>query len=76
MVAGYGQFVNDNVRTEHLKCSHCRTRVHLTKIDTEADGTEVRSFACQHCNAVSKLRLHSSDADAAEAASVRDLGNR
>lgn len=57
MLAGYGRYLNDNVRTEHLKCSNCRTQIHLTGIKLDPDGCEVRSFSCQHCAAVSKLRL-------------------
>ena len=75
MLAGYGRYVNDNVRTEHLKCSRCRTQIQLTGIETDPEGCEVRSFSCQHCAAVSKLRLcRPSDADADH--HRRDLGAR
>ncbi len=64
MLAGYGRYLNDNVRTVHLKCSACRTRVHLTKIESDDQGTEVRSFACPHCRAISTVRLSSPDSKA------------
>lgn len=56
-MAGHERFQNDNVRTEHLKCSICRTQIYLAKIEKDADGCELRSFACPHCAAVTTLRL-------------------
>jgi hypothetical protein len=47
---------NDNIRTDHLKCDSCRTRVHLTRIE-QCDGNERRLFECAHCGAVKSLRL-------------------
>lgn len=47
---------NDNIRTDHLKCDSCRTRVHLTRIE-QSDGNERRLFECAHCGAVKSLRL-------------------
>ena len=73
MLAGYGRYLNDNVRTEHLKCSTCRTQIHLTSIETNPDGSEVRSFSCPHCAAISTLRLRPRcDPDE----SMRDQGAR
>lgn len=73
MLAGYGRYLNDNVRTGHLKCSNCKTRTYLTKIERDEDGAEVRSFACQHCAAVTRLRLPVV-ADGSDLP-MRDLGN-
>ena len=61
MLAGYGRFVNDNVRTAHLKCSRCKTRVHLIRIETDEEGCEVRSFSCRHCADVSVVRFNRND---------------
>lgn len=72
MLAGYGRYVNDNVRTGHLKCANCKTRTYLTKIERGDDGAEVRSFACPHCAAVTRLRLPAA-VDASEMP-LRDLG--
>ena len=49
-------FLNDNIRTEHLKCSHCRTQIFLSGIDHE-DGGEVRTFGCPHCRRTREVRL-------------------
>ena len=49
-------FANDNIRTGHLKCDHCRTRVHLKRIE-QLDGCESRSFECSHCGAVKSLQI-------------------
>jgi len=59
MLAGYGRYANDNVRTKHLKCSGCNTRTYLIKIERDDIGREIRSFACQHCAAISALHLPS-----------------
>jgi hypothetical protein len=74
MLAGYGRYANDNIRTGHLKCPNCRTRTHLAKIECDDDGREVRSFACQHCAAVTELRLPAVG-DSSDTL-LRDLGNR
>jgi len=50
-------YVNDNIRTEHLKCSTCRTRSLLLKIEPDDDGGEVRIFVCAHCDARQTVRL-------------------
>ena len=57
MLVRLGSFMNDNVRTGHLKCASCGTRTYLAKIQRDEEGCEVRSFACQHCHAVAELRL-------------------
>lgn len=72
MLAGYGRYLNDNVRTGHLKCANCKTRTYLTKIERDDDGAEVRSFACPHCAAITRLRLPAA-VDASEMP-LRDLG--
>lgn len=74
MLAGYGRFMNDNVRTGHLKCSSCGTRTYLAKIERDEEGREVRSFACQHCNAVTTLRLPAAD-KGTSGMLLRDLGS-
>ncbi len=50
-------YLNDNIRTEHLKCSSCRTQSFLMKIETDGSGGEVRTFICPHCHARRLLRL-------------------
>ena len=57
MLAGYENFVNDNVRTAHLKCQDCKTQVQLAEIATDDEGHEVRSFHCRHCKNVSAIRF-------------------
>ncbi|MGM4892076.1 hypothetical protein [Tardiphaga sp. 709] len=49
--------LNDNIRTEHLKCSGCRTQVYLIKIESDDEGGEIRTFGCPHCAASKSLRL-------------------
>jgi len=75
MLAGYARFVNDNVRTAHLKCSNCNTRVQLTKIEVDEDGYELRRFQCSHCAAVSMVRPDDNDGTAGNTPR-RDLGAR
>jgi sulfur transfer protein SufE len=50
-------YLNDNVRTEHLKCSDCRTQIYLVKIEQDDEGAEVRTFGCPHCAHVKAIRL-------------------
>lgn len=50
-------YLNDNIRTEHLKCRTCRTRVFLVKIEQDRDGDEVRTFGCPHCAVCRSVRL-------------------
>jgi DNA-directed RNA polymerase subunit RPC12/RpoP len=50
-------YLNDNIRTEHLKCSNCRTQSFLVKIEPDGSGGEVRTFVCPHCEARRLLRL-------------------
>lgn len=50
-------YLNDNIRTEHLKCSSCRTQSFLMKIESDDSGGEVRTFVCPHCQARRLLRL-------------------
>lgn len=50
-------YLNDNIRTEHLKCSSCRTQSFLMKIESDGSGGEVRTFVCPHCQARRLLRL-------------------
>lgn len=50
-------YLNDNIRTEHLKCSNCRTQSHLLAIESDGRGGEVRTFACPNCQARRVLRL-------------------
>ncbi len=52
-----GAYLNDNIRTEHLKCSYCRTQVYLIKIEPDDEGGEIRTFGCPHCAASKSLRL-------------------
>lgn len=52
--------LNDNVRTEHLKCPTCRTRIHLVKIEQARDGSETRIFGCPHCLAQRAVHLAAS----------------
>ncbi|MET0970575.1 MAG: hypothetical protein ABWY18_15355 [Tardiphaga sp.] len=47
---------NDNIRTDHLKCDSCRTRVHLKRIE-QSDGNERRLFECAHCGSIKSVRL-------------------
>jgi hypothetical protein len=49
-------FSNDNIRTDHLKCDRCRTRVHLKSIE-QSDGVECRVFECARCGSAKALRL-------------------
>ena len=53
-------YLNDNIRTEHLKCPRCRTQAYLYKIEPINGGGEVRTFACPHCHARRQLRLAAS----------------
>ena len=48
---------NDNIRTSHLKCDSCRTRIQLKSID-QFDGFETRSFSCDYCGAVKLVRVN------------------
>ena len=73
MLAGYARFMNDNVRTAHLKCPACKTRTHLTGIETDDDGREVRNFTCQRCGSVNRLVLPGAS-QAVESLARRDLG--
>jgi hypothetical protein len=73
MLAGYGRHLNDNVRTAHLKCSSCKTRVHLSTIETDAEGFEVRSFACLNCAAISTIRLRKPGSDITPVDVLRNL---
>lgn len=50
-------YLNDNIRTEHLKCSCCRTQVYLIKIEADDEGGEIRTFGCPHCATSKSLRL-------------------
>lgn len=50
-------YLNDNIRTEHLKCSSCRTQSYLLDIESDGCGGEVRIFACPHCQARRALRI-------------------
>lgn len=50
-------YLNDNIRTEHLKCSSCRTQIFLVKIEPSGDGGELRTFGCPHCRQTRSLRL-------------------
>jgi DNA-directed RNA polymerase subunit RPC12/RpoP len=50
-------YLNDNVRTAHLKCSDCRTQIYLIKIEQDEDGAEVRTFGCPHCAHCKLIRL-------------------
>jgi uncharacterized Zn finger protein len=50
-------FGNDNIRTSHLKCDHCRTRNLLKSIE-RSDGFETRLFECAHCGAVKAIRIN------------------
>lgn len=50
-------YLNDNIRTEHLKCSCCRTQVYLIRIESDDEGGEVRTFGCPHCATSKSLRL-------------------
>ena len=50
-------YLNNNIRTEHLKCSSCRTQSFLLKIESDGSGGEVRTFVCPHCQARRLLRL-------------------
>lgn len=50
-------YLNDNIRTEHLKCSCCRTQVYLIKIESDDEGGEIRTFGCPHCATSKSLRL-------------------
>jgi DNA-directed RNA polymerase subunit RPC12/RpoP len=52
-----GAYLNDNIRTEHLKCSYCRTQVYLIKIESDDEGGEIRTFGCPHCATSKSLRL-------------------
>ena len=72
MLAGYGRFQNDNVRTAHLKCTSCKTQVHLTKVEIDETGCEIRSFMCGHCASISVVRFNS-HRQAAEDGAQRDL---
>jgi hypothetical protein len=47
---------NDNIRTDHLKCDSCRTRVHLKRIE-QFEGVERRLFECAHCGSTKALRI-------------------
>jgi hypothetical protein len=47
---------NDNIRTSHLKCDRCRTRIELKSIE-QFEGFETRSFQCSHCHAVKTVRV-------------------
>lgn len=57
--------LNDNIRTEHLKCSSCRTQIFLVSIVQDDDGAELRIFGCPHCARTRSLRL---------GAAARDVG--
>lgn len=50
-------YLNDNIRTEHLKCVACRTQIYLIKIEQERGGWETRTFGCPHCASRRSLRL-------------------
>lgn len=52
--------LNDNIRTEHLKCPICRTRTYLVQIEREADGSETRIFGCPRCSAQRMVRVGTS----------------
>jgi hypothetical protein len=49
--------VNDNIRTEHLKCSGCKTQIYLVRIESDNDGSEIRTFGCPHCAQCRSIRL-------------------
>lgn len=51
------KYLNDNIRTEHLKCTRCRTQAFLHRIEPDAGEGEVRIFVCPHCQARRVLRL-------------------
>lgn len=50
-------YLNDNIRTEHLKCTMCRTQIYLVKIEQDRDGNEIRTFGCPHCSVCRSVRL-------------------
>jgi DNA-directed RNA polymerase subunit RPC12/RpoP len=50
-------YFNDNIRTEHLKCSSCRTQVYLIKIELDDAGGETRVFSCPHCSSLRALHI-------------------
>jgi transposase-like protein len=52
--------LNDNIRTEHLKCPICRTRTYLVQIESERDGSEIRFFGCPRCSAQRVVRVAAS----------------
>jgi hypothetical protein len=56
----YRVYLNDNIRTAHLKCSACRTQIYLLEIEPERDGWETRIFGCPHCPAQRSVRLAAS----------------
>lgn len=58
MPDGNRPFLNDNLRTPHLKCNRCQTQVSLERIDLLEDGSESRTFRCGHCDAISTLRVN------------------
>ena len=58
MPDGNKPFLNDNLRTPHLKCDRCQMQVFLERIDRLTDGSELRTFRCGHCDAISTLRIN------------------
>lgn len=58
----YGRFLNDNIRTEHLKCESCRTQIFLTRIERPNKVLEVRTFQCPHCTRTRTLHINCPEA--------------
>lgn len=50
-------YLNDNIRTEHLKCSGCRTQVYLLRIEPDEVGGETRIFCCPHCQGLRAMHV-------------------
>jgi len=50
-------YVNDNIRTAHLKCVSCKTQIFLREIEPAEDGGEIRTFGCPHCQRARAVRL-------------------
>lgn len=63
MADGNRPYINDNIRTPHLKCDRCKTQVFLERIDRLAERTELRIFRCGNCNATSTIRIDTASED-------------
>jgi hypothetical protein len=57
MPATRRRYLNDNIRTAHLKCVDCRTQIFLCRIETDHDGCEIRTFGCPHCDRTAAMRF-------------------